>query len=143
MSFSSLKRDILILTWTFGRKARAYTGFNSLKRDISILTNRTSVPSSRRSSFQFPEAGHFDSYSNADCTTVHIVWKFQFPEAGHFDSYYHQRKNYVLLIMLFQFPDAGHFDSYEIEHESILVRCDCFNFLARDTAIPVAVRHSY
>ncbi len=37
--------------------------------------------------FQFPEAGHFDSYYLIKPTPSDKYQKFQFPEAGHFDSY--------------------------------------------------------
>ncbi len=87
-SFNSLTRDILILTlsghWLvdFGSWS-----FNSLTRDILILigVTYTSLVSYAKS-FQFPEAGHFDSYQLRVSNVASTV-EFQFPDAGHFDSY--------------------------------------------------------
>ncbi len=65
-----------------------WISFNSLKRDILILTSDRGLCLFHRSyQFQFPEAGHFDSYLLVVPIRNTVSSAFQFPEAGHFDSY--------------------------------------------------------
>ncbi len=85
--------------------------------------------------FQFPEAGHFDSYVDVSEVRGDPPGGFQFPEAGHFDSYNEEDSLYFVRDRQFQFPEAGHFDSYTWDDRFGLRYIGSFNSLKRDILI--------